>query len=458
MSTHPSFIGREREIKEIQELLSASRLVTLTGEGGCGKSRLSLEVAEAQLGVYSDGVWWVELAPLADSDIVPHTVAYALGLRDLSGRPELQVLTDYLRSRNAMLILDNCEHLIRACASLSEVLLRACPRLSILVTSREILSVSGETIYIVPPLDVPASRWPLPLAELAMVESVRLFVERVADFRLEFALTDRNSETVAQICRRLDGIPLAIELAAARVNIFPLTQIAERLDDRFQLLTSGSRTALPRHQTLRSMMDWSYALLSQPEQQLLNQLSVFAGDFDLKATEGICGAEYNVASDVFETLAQLVNKSLVVVDRTRGDDVRYLLHETIRQYAREKLEVTGETEKLKNYHAQFYGRMALDLHQGAKAPLTVNAIFDHEMGNFRAALHWLYVQENFEDLAQLCAILGDHWFVRGYINEGQEWLDRVLDQRPTLSLPIQGMVLKAKGKLLYERGEYGPAL
>lgn len=205
------------------------------------------------------------------------------------------------------------------------------------------------------------------------------------------------------------------------------------------------------------MMDWSYALLSQPEQQLLNRLSVFAGDFDLKATEGICGAEYTVASDVFETLAQLVNKSLVVVDRTRGDDVRFLLHETIRQYAREKLEVTGETEKLKNFHAQFYGRMALDLHQGAKTSLAVNAIFDHEMGNLRAALHWLYAQEGFEELAQLCAILGDHWFVRGYINEGQEWLDRVLDQRPTLSLPVQGMVLEAKGKLLYERGEYGPA-
>lgn len=452
-----SFIGREREIAEVARLLDGYRLVTLTGVGGCGKSRLALEVARGRLPQYPDGTWLIELAPLTLPDLVLPTIAYTLGIRDQLEIPIIDALIEYLRSRSTLLIFDNCEHLIETCAFVSESLLKACPHLHILSTSREALSVSGETIYIVPPLEVPDLRHSLPLAKLAVVESVRLFVERAANIRSEFVLSDQNAMHIAQICQSLDGIPLVIELAAARVNTLSTIQIAERLDDRFQLLTNGRRTALPRHQTLRSMIDWSYDLLSPAEQQLLNRLSVFAGNFDMKAAEGVCTPILISTQNTFDSLTRLVTKSLVVVDSIREGGVRYLLHETIRQYASEKLEAAGEAEELKDHHARYYHELAIDLDESDKDPIEINRILDQEMGNFRAALRRLQAQERFEDLAQLCTILGEHWFIRGNLTEGKEWLDLVLDQRFALSLPIQGRVLMAKGKFSYESGKYHQA-
>jgi predicted ATPase/DNA-binding SARP family transcriptional activator len=452
-----SFIGREREIEEVQRLLATSRLVTLTGAGGCGKSRLSLEVAGSLLEDYADGVWWVELAPLENPELVGQTVAYALGLRDQSDRPIQGVLNDYLASRDTLLMLDNCEHLIEASASLAEALLQACPRLSMLATSREALSVSGETLYIVPPLEIPDPQRPLFLAKLSSVASVRLFVERAASIWSGFELTDQNMEAVAQICQRLDGIPLAIELAAARVRTLSTSQLVERIDDRFQLLTSGSRTALPRHQTLRSTIDWSYKLLSPSEQHLLNRLSVFVGGFELAAAEGVCADENDRPNDIFDLLTQLVGKSLVAIDRTRGSGARFGLLETIRQYGGEKLEAAGKTSESKRRHARYYAQLALGLPHEHKTALAVNRTLDREMGNFRAALRWLWSTGDLEELAQLCAVLAEHWFTRGYLAEGQEWLDLVLDQRQVISRPIQALVLKAKGKLTYESGKYDQA-
>ena len=340
-----SFIGREHQIGEVGRLLDSARLVTLTGAGGCGKSRLSLEIAKARLPDHADGVWWVELAPLDNPELVAQTVAYAVGLRDLSGRSIQEALIDYLRSRRALLILDNCEHLVAACASLAESLLRACPSLSILATSREVLSIPGETMYVVPSLEMPEPDHQPPDA-LAAVESVRLFIERAAAVRPGYALTEENAPAVTQVCRRLDGIPLAIELAAARVEVLSAGQIARRLDDRFGLLTGGRRTALPRHQTLRAAIEWSHALLSEPERRLFARLAVFRGGWTVEAAEAVCACELLPRAGILDLLRRLVDKSLLITREAKGE-MRYSRLETIREYAEEKLRESGELEQVR---------------------------------------------------------------------------------------------------------------
>ncbi|MBI1877002.1 MAG: AAA family ATPase, partial [Chloroflexi bacterium] len=292
-----SFIGREKEIAEVKRLLpplslwekaQGVRLVTLTGAGGVGKTRLSLQVATELLDVFPNGVWLVELAALADPALVVQTVAAALGLREDMGRPMLDILIDHLRAKTALLILDNCEHLAEACAQLTEMLLHQCPNLRVLVSSREALGVPGERVYRVPSLSFPLPHPPVSdLQSLVQYEATRLFIERAATALPGFSVTKDNASAIAQICYRLDGIPLAIELAAARIQMLRVEQIAMRLDDRFRLLTGGSRTALPRHQTLRALIDWSYDLLSEPERALLRRLSVFAGGWTLEAAEAI---------------------------------------------------------------------------------------------------------------------------------------------------------------------------
>jgi predicted ATPase len=308
-----SFVGREREINGVRRLLGSSRLVTLTGAGGGGKTRLALQVAGDLLEGYPDGVWLAELAALVDPALVPHTVAAVLGIREEPGLPVTQTLIDSLRPKQLLLLLDNCEHQLAACAQLTEALLRACSHLRVLATSQEALRVSGETRFRVPPLSLPAvvesdelrverpteaaaadlSTLNAQLSTLLASEAVRLFVDRAAMTAPTFALTRDTAPAVAQICQRLDGIPLAIELAAARVSALPVPQIAGRLDDRFRLLTGGSRTALPHRQTLRALMDWSYDLLSSPEQTLLRRLSVFAGGWTLEAAEAVCADARN---------------------------------------------------------------------------------------------------------------------------------------------------------------------
>ncbi len=297
-----SFIGRTHELAEVGRLLTRTRLLTLTGVGGCGKTRLALAAATAVLSEYSDGVWLVELAALTAAALVPQAVATTLGVREEPQRPLTATLLDALRSRDMVLVLDNCEHLIDACAQLAQTLLGACPRLRILATSREALGVAGETTWLVPSLSLPPPQQLPPLMELTKSEAVELFVERAAATLPTFMLTPENAPDVAQVCQRLDGIPLAIELAAARVKVLPVVQIAARLDDCFRLLTGGSRTAVPRQQSLRATIDWSYALLTEPEQALFRQLSVFAGGWTLEAAEAVCAGEQVALDEVLDLL------------------------------------------------------------------------------------------------------------------------------------------------------------
>jgi non-specific serine/threonine protein kinase len=347
-----SFIGREREIDEVKRLLATTRLLTLTGAGGCGKTRLALEVAADALGAYPDGVWLVELAALADPRsalvpaLVPWAVASAVGARERPGSTVTDSLVDHLRTRTLLLVLDNCEHVVGAAAQLVDALLRSCPGLRILATSREALGSAGETTWRVPSLAAPprSAAGELPLEHLTRYEAVRLFVDRARAALPGFAVTDQSAPALAEICRRLDGIPLAIELAAARVRVFSVEQIAARLDDRFRLLTAGQRTAMPRRRTLRATVDWSYALLSEPERALLRRLSVFAGGWAFEAAEAVAAGDGIHPYAVLDLLAQLVDKSLVIAEELRGA-VRYRLLETIRQYARDRLPEAGEAER-----------------------------------------------------------------------------------------------------------------
>src|SRR5579859_364154 len=376
-----SFIGREKEITAVRRLLGGTRLLTLTGSGGTGKTRLALRAAAEVLGEFRDGIWLVDLAPLADAALVPQSVASVLGVREEPGTALTRRIADVLHHKHLLLVLDNCEHLIGAVAELAEGLLRDCPDLKLLVTSREPLGIAGETAYRVPSLSLPPddARTPSPTRPEATApaqsEAVRLFVDRASTVRPDFALTEANTAAVVQITRQLDGVPLALELAAARVRALGVEQIAARLDDRFRLLTGGSRTALPRQQTLRALIDWSWDLLAPEEKLLLRRLSVFVGGWTLEAAEAVCTAKDEGGrmkdetfqpsafilhpSDVLDILTRLVDKSLVVADEHDGAS-RYRLLETIRQYAREQLLQAGAAEAaaIRGRHVEFFLALA----------------------------------------------------------------------------------------------------
>ncbi|HET7376764.1 MAG TPA: adenylate/guanylate cyclase domain-containing protein, partial [Anaerolineae bacterium] len=348
-----SFIGREKELAEIKQAIHEHRLVTLTGSGGTGKTRLSLQAAADLLDQFPDGVWFVELAALADPVLVPHNAATALGLQLQSGRSIQLALTEYLREKKCLLLFDNCEHLIDACARFTDALLHACPNLKILATSRETFGLAGEVIYRVPSLAVPSLELPTVQA-LAQSEAVCLFIDRAVAIQPNFAVTNQNAPAVAQICHQLEGIPLAIELAAARVNVLSVEQISERLVHRFSLLTGGSRTALPRQQTLRALIDWSYSLLSPAERVLFKRLSIFAGGWTLEAAESICAGDGIESFEVLDLLQTLAAKSLVIVGEGVERRVRYRLLETIRQFAREELVNSGQINRYRDRHLDWF--------------------------------------------------------------------------------------------------------
>jgi predicted ATPase/class 3 adenylate cyclase len=346
-----SFIGRERELAEVAKLLAQNRLLTILGTGGIGKTRLALQVAADRMDEFPDGVWLVELAALRDARLVPQVLASVLGVKEEVGRPVVEALVKYIADRRLLVILDNCEHLVQACAELASQLLYAVPHIKILASSREALHVRGETIFPLPPLAVPDAYVSFKRRGLEQYAAVWLFSERAAAARPAFHVSDENATAVAEICRRLDGIPLALELAAARVGALSVEQIAARLSDRFRLLTGGDRTALPRQQTLRALIDWSYDLLTRREGVLFRRLAVFAGGFTLEAAD-VVGAGGDIdANDVLSALTNLVEKSLVVFD---PDDGRYRLLETVRQYAQERLTESGEADGVRARHADFY--------------------------------------------------------------------------------------------------------
>jgi predicted ATPase len=421
-----SFIGREKVIAEIKQALEGHHLVTLTGSGGAGKTRLSLQVAADLLDQFPDGVWFVELAPITDPDLIPQTILTATGMQAQTGRTALETLTDFLREKTALLILDNCEHLLETCAVLADGLLHAAANLKILSSSREALGVRGEQAWHVPSLSIPDLKALPALEQLSQFESVRLFIERAMLVRSHFMLTNENARAVAQICFRLDGIPLAIELAAARVEALKVEQIAERLIDRFRLLTGGSRTALPRQQTLRAMVDWSYDLLSENEQILLRRASVFSGGCTLEAVEQVCSDDQLHADDILDILTHLVEKSLVIFDEHTSQP-RYRMLETIRQYGRDKLLEAGEGEQVRKKHLGFFLKMAEEAEAGLTGAQQISWLdsLEVDLGNLRAGLEWS-LDSDIDAGLKLAAALWRFWLVRGYLTEGLEWLDQLL--------------------------------
>jgi predicted ATPase/DNA-binding SARP family transcriptional activator/DNA-binding CsgD family transcriptional regulator len=432
-----SFIGRKRETLEVKRLLSMTRLLTLTGVGGSGKTRLALKVASDLAGAYPDGAWLVELAALSDPALVPQAVAKALRAREQPGRPLTETLEDALRARRMLLVVDNCEHLIEAVVRLVDALLDSCPKLRVLATSRETLSAAGEVAWVVPSLTMPET----PTAEkLEGYESVRLFIERASQRDPAFVLTPRNGPAIAHVCRRLEGIPLAIELAAARVGVLSVERIAERLDDSLRLLTAGGRTALPRHRTLRATLDWSYELLEEPEQKLFGRLSVFAGGLTLEAAEAVGAGDGLAQHDILDLLSKLVDKSLVVAEASPGEEeeLRYRMLEPIRQYGQEHLEESGEAQWVRERHAEYYLALAegadsqeAERELNAARPVAWLKRMESEHGNLRAALSWSLDEDAWPDggrAAQLglrlAVALWWFWHTRDYLTEGRRYLER----------------------------------
>jgi len=431
-----SFIGREKEITEVKQLLNAKRLVTITGPGGTGKTRLSLQVGSNLVNAFPNGVWLVELAPVVDPELVSQAAASALGVHVQRDQSVIDALTDFLREKDLLLILDNCEHLVDACAKLADSLLHLSPCLKILASSREALGIDGEVPFRLPSLSTPDMRNLPSTQTLLQYEAVRLFIERATTALATFTVTDDNAPALAQICHRLDGIPLAIELAAARVRMLSVEQIADRLDDCFRLLTGGSRTALPRLQTLRALIDWSYNLLSTSERTLLRCLSVFMGGWTLEALETVCASaevEQQVKpSEILDILTSLINKSLVSVEHEQDQEPRYRLLETIRQYALEKLAESGEGESIRNQHLGYFMSLAEraepEFHGAEQRAWFDRMEFEHD--NFRAALRWSLENGNVraELGLRVASSLWWFWFIRGYSIEGYDWLERTLTE------------------------------
>jgi non-specific serine/threonine protein kinase len=461
-----SFIGRERELAEVQARLADSRLLTLTGVGGCGKTRLALAAARSVLDRYPDGVWLVELGPLADPALVAHSVATVVGVRETAGQSTANALAARLRDRRLLLLLDNCEHLLDICARLVDALLRACPDLHVLATSREALGITGEIAWRVPSLAVPDLEHLPPLRELHHNPAVRLFAERALAVQPSFAITERNAAAVAQVCARLDGIPLALELAAARVAALTAEQLAARLDQRFRLLTGGSRAALPRQQTLRATLDWSHDLLSGPERRVLSRLSVFAGGWTVEAAEAVCAGDGIASEDVLDLLVRLVSKSLVLADESAEGAVRYRLLETVRQYARERLVAANEAESVHLRHAMYFLEFVEALNPqellAAASLWTDRGLLDQlerELDNLRAALRWWIELQDTERAIRQADAVFPIWFLRGSITEGRGWLEELLALAAvTHATRVRMHALPMLANLARRHGEYEVAL
>ncbi len=465
-----SFVGREREMAAVARALRETRLLSLLGPGGTGKTRLSLQVGADVLDLFPHGVWFVDLAPLSDPALVPQAVSQVLQVREDPAAPLAGVLAGFLKSRELLLILDNCEHLVEACASLADHLLRNCPRLRILTTTRERLGIAGETTYAVPALRLPpdqrhwgrvglAPHLPDAARSLGQYEAVRLFIERATAVQPHFTVTNQNAPAVAHLCCRLDGIPLALELAAARVKVLTVEEIAARLDDRFRLLTRGSRTALPRQQTLRALIDWSFDLLSEPERVLLRRLSVFAGGLALEAAERVCAdPEMDPALEeweVLDLLTQLADKSLVQVEEDAQGFTRYRLLETVRQYSRERLIEAGEGSALGWSHAHYFlelaERAAPELNR--RDQLLWMRRLDEEHDNLRTAYDWLHQEARDTDMPlRLVGALGWFWVRRGFLSEGWGRTEAALAEREGKPPAARLAALHGAVALLYLMG------
>jgi predicted ATPase/class 3 adenylate cyclase len=450
------FIGRDKELTELKRLLAKTRLLTLTGAGGCGKTRLSLQVAADSLERFPDGAWLVELAPLADAGLVPQTIATVLGLKEATGKPISQTLVEHLKDKRLLLLLDNCEHLLGGCVQLVDTLVRECANVKILASSRETLGIAGEQAYRVPSLSLPDLKGSHAPETIAQFEAVQLFADRALLARADFQLTKQNAATVASICYRLDGIPLAIELAATRVRSLSVEEIDGKLDQRFRLLTGGSRTALPRQQTLRSLIDWSYDLLQDPEKLLLQRLSVFAGGWTLEAAEHVCAGEGMESSEVLDLLTSVADKSLVITEQN-DERYRYRLLETVRQYARERLMEAGAGEALRGRHRDYFRALSEEAEpklMGAQQAAWLQRLVD-EHDNLRSALEWSLVATGSDTGLRLCGALQRFWWARGYLSEGREWCVRILGKAGAETRTRErAKALNTAGVLAYHQSDY----
>jgi len=455
-----SFIGRDHEISEITKLITEHRVLTLTGSGGTGKTRLSLQVAAELLEKFDHGIWFVELAPLADPDLIPQTILSAIGINEQAGKTPIEILKEYLREKKSMIVLDNCEHLIEASAKVMNTLLNAAPNLKVMASSREALGVKGELSYPVPSLSLPDPKHLPVLEQLSRYEAVRLFIDRALLVAPHFVVDKDNAPFIAQICYRLDGIPLAIELAAARIKMMSVEQISARLDDRFRLLTGGARTALPRQQTLRALIDWSYDILTENERLLLCQLSVFAGGWTLEAVEEVCAGDSIESYAVLDLLTQLVNKSLVIVmEHSQSGETRYRMLETIRQYAREKLREAGQEALIRNHHLDFFLAFVEEIDQTLRGAEQESGLglLDRELDNLRAALAWSAECNNVEAELCLASALSRYWRVRSYFSEGRGWLEDALAKSETASASARAKALMGAGSLANYQADYARA-
>jgi predicted ATPase/DNA-binding CsgD family transcriptional regulator len=456
-----SFVGREQAIADLRTRLSEARLVTLVGPGGVGKTRLALRVAADLANSYRNGVWFVDLAPVVDPLLVDQAVATILGVREQPDRPLVTTLVEVIRAQRLLLVLDNCEHVVAACAALSDALLRAAPGLRVLATGRQPLGVAGETVVRVPPLSLPEPGAPPRPEQLLQHDAVRLFVERAAASAAGFALTEDNALAVVDVCRRLDGIPLAIELAVTRLTLLTPGELARRLSDRFRLLTGGSRTAPTRQQTLRAALDWSHQLLSGPERAVLRRLSVFAGGWTLEAAEAVAVGGGVDAPRVLDLLGQLVDKSLVLATQ-HGAAVRFGMLETIRQYAWERLEEADEVVPTRRRHRDWCVRLA----EGPEPPGMHHSwhaqplLQEHD--NLRAALLWSIERGDVEKGLRIAIALAHIWYMRGYYAEGRERLAELLARAGSapareagggVTPAVRASALTSAGHLAYSQGD-----
>lgn len=450
-----SFIGRESEVVEVKELISINRLLTISGSGGAGKTRLAIQAASELLALFPDGVWFVDLAPLSNADLIVQYIMNSIGIREEEDYSPLQTLFDYSRDKTLLLILDNCEHLLQGVAGLVESLLRGVPKLKVLATSREPLGILGEMTWCIPPLSSPDIQEADDVGKISSYEAVQLFVDRAKSVLPDFSITKENASAVAQICARLDGIPLAIELAAARVRALPTDEIATRLNDRFRLLV-GPRTTVPRQKTLRNLIDWSYDLLTEKERIILRRLSVFSGDWNLGAAEYVCSGGCIEVWEVLDLLTHLVDKSLVIPEIQNGGD-RYRFLETIRQYAEERLVESNEADEFTCRHSEYYLNMAEESYGELWGPNQADWLLrlesDHD--NLRLALMRMEQDPNRGEMSlRMSGSLWRFWEIRGYISEGRAWLERALAGAHDASIYLRANGLRGAGMLIRQQGDY----
>ncbi len=453
-SPRTSFVGREREMVQVKRMLAMTGLLTFIGTGGCGKTRLALEVARDLIGTYKDGVWLVELARLSEEALVPQVVAGTLGVQEQPGRPLIESLLDTLKDKEMLLILDNCEHLIHAAARLTVALLDSCSRLRVLATSREPLGAMGELGWLVPSLSVPDTQQPTTVEELRGCESARLFADRASNSHPGFELTPGNTAAVAQVCARLEGIPLAIELAAARIGMLSAAQISERLGHSLKLLTGGDPTADHRHQTLRAALEWSFELLGEPEQVLFWRLATFAGGFTLDAAENVGAGGDIEEEDILELLSMLMGKSLVVAEENWERGARYRLLEPVRQYAREKLIMSGDAEAVERRHAGYFLALAEEAEPELTRPRQAEwlDLLETEHDNLRAALSWALGRE-IDPGPQMAGALCRFWHTRGYLSEGRRYLEAAV-RNAALPATVRAKAFNGLGWIAEPQGDY----